>query len=791
VKLLIDLTDRTFLDDLPANGGMVIESLDLKRRDAEPVEVQFLTAGIVTDLGSGATGILGLKRSGAYASGYIASALSWVKTGSGTSAKYTFALTLNTAEIDALFTSASEGSSLRAMLEVQWTVGSVITSSVTLPSVIANDVIRGDEGALAQANPDYPAAADVLTKSGNLAGLGSVPTARGNLSVYSQAETDGLLGGKPNIATTAPADLGATAAVGSSATAARADHVHRIPTLSELGAVSTTDARLSDARPPLAHDAALITSGTISLDRLPSLSTGVQVVSSGTIADLTAPQQAQIITGAIVTTIDGRRWLYKGTGSKVVESSYIEMGDITPEWTAIANRPSTFTPSAHTHPQSEVTNLVSDLASKADAAATTSALAGKAASVHTHAQSDVTGLVSDLANKRTILSGTSVPSAGLGSDGDLYIDTLGNRLYGPKTAGSWGSGSFTKGDPGSGATAVISSANFTASTGVRYITTTTLTVTDPVGTAVGQNYEVLVGAGTCTIGGVAFAPSRIEIIRYFNGTSWQTQSPVFTDNLTLNGTANAAANQNAISLSSILTRREMCYTLPWANPIILPTLTLSANGTGASTSSNVTAQCAAGLTLSTAATSSSYASGSIANLWGGLLTGQGMALTGEGWTLSFVVESNFSATASPNLQYGVILGTSSAATSLVPNSAQRNISFYVTGAGVGYLARSNGSTVTTSSALSTPTTGFVRYVLTWSGIVTNTLTLYAVSGGVGTTSLASTVSTLGSLTGSLGANTLSGPTITFLSQGTGNQSVGYTAALGIGQVQFLYWPCHN
>ncbi len=563
MKLFIDLADRTFLDDLPANGGMLIESLDLKRRDAEPVEVQFLTNGVVTDLGSGATGILGLKRSGAYASGYIASALSWTKTGSGTSAKYTFALTLNTAEIDALFTSASEGSSLRAMLEVQWTVGSVITSSVTLPSVIANDVIRGDEGALAQANPDYPAAADVLTKSGNLAGLGSAPSARGNLSVYSQAETDGLLDGKPNIATTAPADLGSTSAVGSSATAARADHVHRVPTLSELGAVSTTDARLSDARPPLAHDASLITSGTISLDRLPSLSTGVQVVSSGTIADLTAPQQAQIITGAIVTTIDGRRWLYKGTGSKVVESSYIELGDITPEWTAIANRPTTFTPSAHTHPQSEITNLVSDLASKADAAATTSALAGKAASIHTHAQSEVTGLVSDLANKRTILSGTTVPSAGLGSDGDLYIDTLGNRLYGPKTAGSWGSGSFTKGDPGTGATAVIRSANFTAATGVRYITTATLTITDPSSAVAGDNYEVMIGAGTCTIGGVAFAPSRIEVIRYFNGTSWVT-SP-------LESSSQTAATASSLMTRSLVGDEEFFNLYKVFRPQIIPT----------------------------------------------------------------------------------------------------------------------------------------------------------------------------------------------------------------------------
>ena len=44
------------------------------------------------------------------------------------------------------------------------------------------------------------------------------------------------------------------------------------------------------------------------------------------------------------------------------------------------------TPTAHTHPQSDVTNLVSDLA-------------GKAATSHTHAQADITGLVAALAAK--------------------------------------------------------------------------------------------------------------------------------------------------------------------------------------------------------------------------------------------------------------------------------------------------------------------------------------------------------------------------------------------------------
>jgi len=41
---------------------------------------------------------------------------------------------------------------------------------------------------------------------------------------------------------------------------------------------------------------------------------------------------------------------------------------------------------------------------------------------------------------RTILSGAGAPSSGLGENGDFYLDTAASRLYGPKTAGAWGSG---------------------------------------------------------------------------------------------------------------------------------------------------------------------------------------------------------------------------------------------------------------------------------------------------------------------------------------------------------------
>jgi len=40
---------------------------------------------------------------------------------------------------------------------------------------------------------------------------------------------------------------------------------------------------------------------------------------------------------------------------------------------------------------------------------------------------------------RTLLNGSGAPAGGTGADGDFYIDTATYQLYGPKTAGAWGS----------------------------------------------------------------------------------------------------------------------------------------------------------------------------------------------------------------------------------------------------------------------------------------------------------------------------------------------------------------
>ncbi|URN94553.1 MAG: collagen-like protein [Candidatus Pristimantibacillus lignocellulolyticus] len=49
---------------------------------------------------------------------------------------------------------------------------------------------------------------------------------------------------------------------------------------------------------------------------------------------------------------------------------------------------------------------------------------------------------------KTILNGTSNPATGLGVDGDFYINTTTNLMFGPKTSGAWGAGKSLVGPQG-------------------------------------------------------------------------------------------------------------------------------------------------------------------------------------------------------------------------------------------------------------------------------------------------------------------------------------------------------
>lgn len=64
----------------------------------------------------------------------------------------------------------------------------------------------------------------------------------------------------------------------------------------------------------------------------------------------------------------------------------------------------------------------------------------------------------------TVLSGSGAPSSGLGVDGDFYIDTATEEIYGPKTAGVWGSPTSLIGSIGSSVLDDLSDVTITSAT---------------------------------------------------------------------------------------------------------------------------------------------------------------------------------------------------------------------------------------------------------------------------------------------------------------------------------------
>ena len=126
-----------------------VSTLYFVRRDTVPVEVQFVRGGAVVELGAGATGAIGMKKT--FTGNFLASDSAWTKTGTGTSTVYQFDLNLNTANLDAEFSPDATTDSIDCKIEVSWTVSG--TTSTTLPTTatIYNDVIRGSEPAPATA----------------------------------------------------------------------------------------------------------------------------------------------------------------------------------------------------------------------------------------------------------------------------------------------------------------------------------------------------------------------------------------------------------------------------------------------------------------------------------------------------------------------------------------------------------------------------------------------------------------------------------------------------------------
>jgi hypothetical protein len=275
MRLYLDLDSRNFLES--PRFPRALSTLALKRRDTDSIELQYLRDTTVQELPAGTTIRLGLKPAADYTGDFLASG-TFTKTGTGTSTKYLLDLNLNTASIDTAFSSTpTEPETLAAMLEIEWTTGTTISSSKTLPVTIANDVIRGDEGEPADLPVFYTAEtsdfkatqAEAETGTNNLSWMSPLRTFQAIAAWVSAnpiATTWSTLTGKPE---TFPPE----------------SHVHNASQITDFNSAVVTASPPTDWEnipnkpstfPPEAHshDGSDIDSGEIDIAYLPTGTTG-------------------------------------------------------------------------------------------------------------------------------------------------------------------------------------------------------------------------------------------------------------------------------------------------------------------------------------------------------------------------------------------------------------------------------------------------------------------------------------------------------------------------------------
>jgi hypothetical protein len=107
------------------------------------------------------------------------------------------------------------------------------------------------------------------------------------------------------------------------------------------------------------------------------------------------------------------------------------------------------------------------------------------------------------ADGASILSGAGAPGAGVGENGDSYINTTNGDVYGPKTGGAWGdpTGNIKgdQGDPGADAETVVGQIVFAgADAGAGAVNVSVTSITSGYVPAAGDKIMFIVGAVTAT-----------------------------------------------------------------------------------------------------------------------------------------------------------------------------------------------------------------------------------------------------------------------------------------------------
>ena len=106
---------------------------------------------VAGEVGAGQSIRFGAKASGSFAGGFLFSALTWVLTGSGSSARYTADMSLNTAALIAAIGTATALDVVGEFVVIGTGLENIDSTQFNIRAI--PDVIRGTEGALADPDP--------------------------------------------------------------------------------------------------------------------------------------------------------------------------------------------------------------------------------------------------------------------------------------------------------------------------------------------------------------------------------------------------------------------------------------------------------------------------------------------------------------------------------------------------------------------------------------------------------------------------------------------------------------
>ena len=142
------LNIETGLLTLAAASTQGIRSLSAKRGDL--LEMEVVPSAPI----AGAAGIFAAKQKGTYSGDPVALDSAWSAPATE-GAGYLFSLSLNTTELNALF--SGETAEVTLMAEITWSLSGAVRSTQTFDLVVARDVWTGDEGApaAAEAAPSF------------------------------------------------------------------------------------------------------------------------------------------------------------------------------------------------------------------------------------------------------------------------------------------------------------------------------------------------------------------------------------------------------------------------------------------------------------------------------------------------------------------------------------------------------------------------------------------------------------------------------------------------------------